>query len=225
MNRRRSEFQTIDVSAWPTVASAELDEAHRRDFEARRQAVVRFAAGESVATIEQATGVNRRQLYRCIERAMLPHPDGRPFGFRALVPYMRIAEYVRIHHVRVHGERGSRGAAGALSQLFERHPALAGWLVLQVKQRKVLLQQIHTDGRLRTRLRGLQALHDDFLWQCRAVGLTAADYPFNTAGHGSPCIQPGIPAAQSGELRLVGEGRDSSGGGHGVTRFHDHQFR
>lgn len=183
MNRRRPEFQTIDISAWPIVACTELDEAARRDFEMRRQAVVRFAAGDSVAAIEQATGVNRRQLYRWVERAMLPHPDGRPFGFRALLHYMRIAEYGRVRDVRVHGDRGSRGAAGALSQLFERYPALAGWLMLQVKQRKVLLQQIHTDGQLRTRLRGLQALHEDFLRQCRAVGLTAADYPFNTAGH------------------------------------------
>ncbi|MFM0573114.1 hypothetical protein PQQ88_33250 [Paraburkholderia caledonica] len=116
MNRRRPDFQAIDVGSWPTVASAELDEAARRDFEARRQAVVRFAAGESIAAIEQATGVNRRQLYRCIERAMLPHPDGGPFGFRALIPYMRIAEYARIRQVRVHGDRGSRGAAGALSR-------------------------------------------------------------------------------------------------------------
>ncbi len=182
MNRRRPDFQKIDVDTWPTVASAELDEAERCDFEARRQAAVRFATGESVAMIERATGVDRRQLYRCIERAMLPHPDGRPFGFRALVPYMRIAEYVRIHQVRVQGERGSRGAAGALSQLFERHPELAGWLALQVKQRKILLRQIGTNGRLRTRLRGLQSLHDDFLRQCRAVELTAADYPFNTEG-------------------------------------------
>lgn len=68
MNRRRPEFQTIDVSAWPTVASMELDEAARRDFEMRRQAVMRFAAGESVRDIEQGTGVNRRQLYRWIER-------------------------------------------------------------------------------------------------------------------------------------------------------------
>ena len=111
MNRRRSELQTIDVSAWPTVATTEFDEAARRGFEIRRQAVVRFAAGEPVEAIEQATGVNRRQLYRWIERSMLPHPDGKPFGFRALVHYMRIAEYARIHEVRVHGERGSRGAA------------------------------------------------------------------------------------------------------------------
>ena len=95
----------------------------------------------------------------------------------------RVDEYVRVSTVKVRGERGSRGAVGALSQLFERYPTLAAWLLLQVKQRRVLLEQINTDGRLRTRLRGLQALHDEFLRQCRSVGLTAADYPFNTAGH------------------------------------------
>jgi hypothetical protein len=91
MNGRRSEFQTIDVSAWPTV------EADRHDFEARRQAVVRFAAGESVATIEQATGVNRRQLPTaaskgqcCLEKTQKPvfdsdHVDYLYFRLFALI--------------------------------------------------------------------------------------------------------------------------------------------
>ncbi|KVD40507.1 hypothetical protein WI84_07745 [Burkholderia ubonensis] len=93
---------------------------------------------------------------------------------------MRIAEYGRVRDAHVRGERGSRGAAGALTQLFERYPTLTGWLLLQVKQRKVLLEQAHTDGHLRTRLRGLQSLHDDFLRQRRSVGLTAADYPLSS---------------------------------------------
>jgi putative transposase len=83
----------------------------------------------------------------------------------------------------MHGEGGSRGAVGALSQLFERYPTLAAWLVLQIRQRRIKLDQIPADGRLRTRLRGLQALHAEFLQQCRQVGLTAVDYPFNTEGH------------------------------------------
>jgi uncharacterized membrane protein YccC len=183
MNRRKPEFQSIDMSAWPTVAYTEFDEVARRAFERHRQALERYAAGEPIKAIEQSTGVNRRQLYRWLARAMLQHPDGRPVGFRALVRYLRIAEYVRIRDVQVRGERGSCGTAGALTQLLERYPALSGWLLLQVRQRKVLLEQIHTDGGLRTRLRGLQTLHDEFLRQCRSVGLTAADYPFNTAGH------------------------------------------
>jgi putative transposase len=183
MNHWKPELQAIDVSAWPTVARTELDEAARRAFEKRRQAVVRYAAGESVKSIELSTGVNRRQLYRLLERATLPHPDGRPFGFRALVRYTRIAEYTRVRAVETGRGRGRYGAAGALSLLFEQYPALAGWLLGRLKQRKVLLVQIHTDSGLRTRLSGLGALHDEFLRQCRTVGLTVADYPFNTSDH------------------------------------------
>ena len=181
MNRRKPDLQAIDVSAWPTVAYTGFDQATRNMFEKRQHAILRYVAGESIREIEKSAGINRRQLYRWLERAQEQHSDGRPFGFRGLIRYMRIAEYERVRDVQVHGERGSRGAAGALAQLFERYPALAGWLLLQVKRRRVLLEQIHTDGHLRTRLRGLQSLHDDFLHQCRSVGLTAGDYPFNTA--------------------------------------------
>ena len=48
MNHWKTELQAIDVSAWPTVAHTELDEVARRAFEKRRQAVLRYAAGESV---------------------------------------------------------------------------------------------------------------------------------------------------------------------------------
>jgi putative transposase len=52
MNHWKQELQAIDVSAWPTVAHTEFDEATRRAFEQRRQAVVRYSAGESVKSIE-----------------------------------------------------------------------------------------------------------------------------------------------------------------------------
>ena len=132
MNRRKPDLQAIDVSAWPTVAYTEFDQATRNMFEKRQQAILRYVAGESIREIEKSAGINRRQLYRWLERAQEQHPDGRPFGFRGLIRYMRIADYERVRDVQVHGERGSRGAAGALAQLFERYPALAGWLLLQV---------------------------------------------------------------------------------------------
>lgn len=121
MIRRKPEFQTLDLATWPTVAYTEFDHEARRTFEARMQVLVRYARGESLKQIEQSTGVDRRQLYRWLERALSPHPDGRPFGFRALVSYIRVTEYARLTPVRVRGERGSCGAAGALSQLFERY--------------------------------------------------------------------------------------------------------
>jgi hypothetical protein len=121
MSRRKPELQAIDVNTWPTVAYTELDESGRRTFEARQQAVLRYIAGEPIRAVEASTRFNRRQLYRWLERAQTTHPDGRRFGFRALIHYVRIAGYGRIRYVRLHGERGSRGAAGALTQLLERY--------------------------------------------------------------------------------------------------------
>ncbi|MEX4003582.1 integrase [Paraburkholderia sp. EG285A] len=220
MNRRKPELQAIDANAWPTVAHSELDEPARRAFETRRLAVLRYIAGESINAIEQSTGIDRRQLYRWLERAQAPHPDGRPFGFRALIRYARIEEYARVRDVHVRGERGSRGAAGALAQLFERYPTLTGWLLLQVKQRRVLLEQVHTDGHLRTRLRGLQSLHDEFLRQCRSVGLTAADYPFNTSDHAIRSLSRRLKAEM---LRGFGMAARSAGASHlkGLPRLDD----
>ncbi|AUT76085.1 hypothetical protein C2L64_48660 [Paraburkholderia hospita] len=211
MNRRKPNLQTIDVSAWPTVAYAEFDPAMRARFEKRQQAILRYIDGESIRAIEESIGINRRQLYRWLDRVQAQHPDGRPFGFRGLFPFIRIVEYERLREVELKGERGSRGTAGALAQLFERHPALAGWLLLQVKRRKGLLEQLHTDGHLRTRLRGLKALHDDFLQQCRSVGLTAGDYPLNTADRALRSLSRVIKAEM---LRTFGTAARSAGASH-----------
>jgi hypothetical protein len=220
MSRRKPELQAIDINEWPTVAHTELNEPVHRKFEARRQAILRYIAGEPVRTIEKSTHFNRRQLYRWLERAPTTHLDGRPFGFRALIHYVRIAEYARVREVHVRGERGSRGAAGALAQLLECYPTLTGWLLLQVKQRKAWLEQLHTDGHLRTRLRGLQSLHDNFLRQCRSVGLTAADYPLNTADRAIRSLSRRLKAEM---LRSFGSAARSAGATHlkGLPRVDD----
>ncbi|WP_438397099.1 integrase [Caballeronia sp. DA-9] len=211
MNRRKPEFEALDVTLWPTVAYTEFDETERRVFRTRMQAIEGYARGESVTNIERSTGVNRRQLYRWLERALALHADGRIYGYRALIARVRINEYVRISPVIVRGERGSRGTAGALSQLFERFPTLSVWLQLQVKRRRVMLEQIHTDGQLRTRLRGLTSLHDEFLNQCRAVGLTAADYPFDTAGRAIRSLSVRVKAEM---LRRFSVAAHSAGASH-----------
>lgn len=224
MNRRKPELQALDLGSWPEVAYTELDAVQRHAYERRRQALERYARGESLRQIEKSTGVNRRELYRWLERAMVTHSDGRLYGFRALGRYTRIAEYVRVSTVKIGGDSGNSGGAGALSQLFKSYPSLGTWLRLQIKQRRILLEQINTDGRLRTRLRGLQALHDEFLRQCRMVGLTATDYPLNTAGRAIRSLSEllkaemlhsfGLAAHSAGASHLKGlphrEGGDSS---------------
>jgi len=221
MNRRKPELQAIDLATWPGIAWTDLDTEARKIMRQRMHALELFVQGEPVHAIEKATGVNRRQLYRWLERGLSLHADGCVFGFRALQPHSRVASYARLTGVVVQGERGSRGAAGAFSQLLERYPMLATWLRQQVKRRRVSLGQVHTDGRLHTRLHGLQPLHVAFLQECRAVGLTVADYPFNTDGRAIRSLGARLKAEM---LRTFAAGARAAGASHlkGLP-YHDNE--
>jgi transposase InsO family protein len=54
-------------------------------------------------------------------------------------------------------------------------------------------------------------LHDEFLRQCRSVGLTAADYPFNTADHAIRSLSRRLKAEM---LRSFGTAARSAGASH-----------
>ncbi|MDP9157759.1 MAG: helix-turn-helix domain containing protein [Pseudomonadota bacterium] len=220
MNRRKAELQAIDLGQWPTVAYTDFDPSAKAAFQTRMLAVQQYANGRAIKGIELEHGINRRQLYRWLDRALAQHDDGRINGYRGLISGVHCNRYERINPVVVRGEQGSRGTAGAFSYLLERYPALSAWLALQVKRRKVLLEQIHTDGALRTRLSGLTAVHDEFLRQCRSAGLTAADYPFNTADKALRVLSRRLKAEM---LRNFGVAAHAAGATHlkGLPRIDD----
>ncbi|MDR7009394.1 hypothetical protein [Paraburkholderia strydomiana] len=106
MSRRRPEFQTLDLASWPTIAWTELDATGRSRLQKHIDAIERYAKDETIGSIEAVTGVNRKQLYRFLDRALSLHADGRIYGFRALVVHARVTEYTRLLPVTKCGERG-----------------------------------------------------------------------------------------------------------------------
>ena len=101
----------LDVSSWPAFDVAALPAKQQQIFRARRQAIELYAAGEPLREIEARTGVDRSQIYRRLDHCLTPHEDGRPYGWRALVPYARVTEYARISRLRP--GRDGTGTAGA----------------------------------------------------------------------------------------------------------------
>ena len=178
MNRRTA--RTMDPSSWPAFDTSALSKQHRKVFVARRKAIELYLNNVALTAIEADTGVVRCQLYRLLDHCVAPHDDGRVFGWRALVPYTRVADYQRIAKVQVSRDGTGSGTAGAFGELMQAHPAIVTWIAEQVRNKRIALDQITTDGELRVRLRGLKHLHTDFLRLCRMLGLTAAEYPFNT---------------------------------------------
>ena len=90
MNRRRDDFQEIDISLWPIVDTQALSASNRQSFESRRQAVEFYVAGKTLRDIERLTGINSSQLYGLLERCLTSADDGRVFGFRGLLKHRRM---------------------------------------------------------------------------------------------------------------------------------------
>lgn len=180
MNRRRDDLQLVDTSTWPTVDVNALPVAMKKTFEARRQAIDWYIENKPLRDIERRTGINSRQLYRLIDRCMRLAEDGLVVGFRGLLQHRRVGAYTRTANLSAESSVTGKGLAGAFTLLLERYPVLVAWLKQKIRERAVNLRQISTDGKLKIRLQQLGKLHAGFILQCRAVGITAADYPFNT---------------------------------------------
>ena len=207
MNRRTA--LELDPSSWVALDPSVLSDHQRAIYAARRQAIELYVANASLAVIEASTGIRRGHLYRHLERCLVPHEDGRVFGWRALVPYGRVGDYRRIAKVKL--QPNGSGAAGAMDELLQRHPPIADWIIQQVRARRVAVEQTSTSNGLRIRLRGLKHLHGDFLRRCRAAGLTAADYPFNAQRMGIRSLAKVVRAEC---LRNFGRGSRLAGATH-----------
>jgi hypothetical protein len=83
---KRPTPELLDISRWPSVDVNALEDKARLRYQQRVAAVEHYAAGAPLGGIESQTEIHRRVLYRMIERALQAHPDGRPWGFRALIP-------------------------------------------------------------------------------------------------------------------------------------------
>src|SRR5687768_13222048 len=102
----------LKLALWPAVDPKALPSAVRKRFRQRVSAVELYARGVPAVEIERKSKLDRRSLYRAIERAVSLHQDGRLWGFRALVPQSRTRGY----HRDKRAPKSNRGLAGAFAQ-------------------------------------------------------------------------------------------------------------
>ena len=90
---KRPGAEILDTALWPGTDFSVLDTHARQRYQDRTAAIELYSRGLPIGEVEERSGVDRRTLYRMIERALRRHPDGRPWGFRALIPSLRTVAY------------------------------------------------------------------------------------------------------------------------------------
>ena len=161
-----------DLSHWATVDLTLLDEEDADRVARRIQAVRAYIEGQPVGILSEQAGLPRQEVYRLVKRCTKPHPDGRIWGFRALVMGCHTAPYVRT--ATTDGSRPSQqgGAAGALTMLFDRHPTI------REAVDALFLKKVEQDLVHESRM-PVKVIHKHFIQKCKEAGLTARHYPFN----------------------------------------------
>lgn len=162
-----------NLATWPTPDATVFPVQTRELYEIRRRAVEMYASGYSYQKIKEETGTGEHEVRRLVKRCVVGAPDGQIFGFHALVPNVRLAAYVRTSPVNRFIGSGKGGCAGALTQLFSKHP--------QVKD---LIDRVYLGGDVKQQLPEQQipirSLWKRFKKELSLAGLTDYDWPFNT---------------------------------------------
>lgn len=163
------------VNTWPDCAGEGI--ADFELFQQRATAVRMYFENYPVKKIAQTTGVARRSLSAMAQRCLAIAPDGRIYGFRALIPYLRVAPYQRSKIAKKASLDAQGGMAGALQKLLTEHPDIESNLVTEIKKKK--RDQSVPEFRIRA-----CDLHQLFLGCLKQKGVSLQEWPFNTKHRG-----------------------------------------
>ncbi|MGF6372867.1 hypothetical protein OKW40_005683 [Paraburkholderia sp. RAU6.4a] len=214
--------RTIDTSQWASPDEGALEGGRRALYFARKEAVSLYLSGATADTIKRLTSLGAKQAYRLIrERCLETHPDGRPYGWRGLVPWVRLKHYRRCRKIQL--DQFGGGAVGALQALLDARPELR-----QAFEARILAG---VSGKRLVETKQSKRRHCAwFLDQLRGLGYEQrGEWPFNTTRLGYVSIgryvdsvlsaNPRALAATSGGPDLVSKLKTGDGAGRPVMKF------
>lgn len=166
-----------DLNAWPTPDQGALGDKLSGYLKRKKAVKLYLLSGISDPEIRQVCGLSLSQVRRLItERCLEEHPDGRIYGFRALVPNLPINGYHRSKPIKV--DQWGRGASGAMQLVLDLNPDLR-----RAFDKRILSPP--SDDELGAGERTKKDHWKWFLKQLRKLGYEVRrEWPFNTDNNG-----------------------------------------
>lgn len=166
----RLDESLVDTSRWPTVDEHSITEKFRDLYLSRVEAIKAYIRGDGFS---DKSAISQREALRLFKKCIKQHPDGRLYGFRALIPHIRTKEYTRKAALNSCETKAS-GLAGAFNSLLLQHPKLVDLIEREVFKRG------HRNDVFESKV-SLKSLHKKVIDRCKEFGLELRNaYPFNT---------------------------------------------
>lgn len=143
---------------WPSVLEDHVKPEYLELYLKRKAAVQAYISSDtSILTICKEYGLFKSDFYRLLNRCLLLHTDGRPFGFRALIPHFRV----------------EKKKLTKFETLLDKYPKLGENLNKDFLNKK-------KKGELREFNMSFKKIHQHFVQNCIKLGIDLNEYPLNT---------------------------------------------
>jgi putative transposase len=163
----------VDIATWATVEESDIRSVRdRAKYKRRRDAVIVYGNTRNGKEAARIVGTSERNFRRLWDRCCALAPDGRPWGFRGLVPNKVIRRATRKGQLRSLKGIASKGFGGSFERLLLDFPSIRTGLV-------AALGRLGRDAYQPVTMKGRQ-LQLQFERLCFEAGLTENDYPLNT---------------------------------------------
>lgn len=169
--RRDRRQIAVSIENWIEVEDRVLSNTDAKRFRQRKEAILLYVRGFRLKQIHEIKQISAKDLYRFLDRCEAPHSDGRPNGWRGIIPDERV---VKSRHEKVNDE-SRLGHANQFSHFLSTYPEIKSTLNFLTIYGK-------RDGeRGPKRKLSVKQIHHELIKECRKIGLTVADYPLNVA--------------------------------------------
>lgn len=197
MRRRLNVPLPEDFTSFPVPCLASIPEKHRPAYTRRLAGVQAVAAGLSVERAAKVSSVNRSVLARVLDEMNDLAPDGKPFGYRACIPY-----YVRktrfIEGATLPRQRGP----GSFLRMLKAVPSVAA-----------LADGYSGTVGNRRRTRAFLRLHKAITAELERLGHVNV-YPLNAPDKGRRALADYLRRREIERLALAAEPPGDDGGEH-----------
>ncbi|MGY4829133.1 hypothetical protein ACVNIS_11190 [Sphaerotilaceae bacterium SBD11-9] len=156
---------------WPATEESLIAPSARQRFRTLSKALELYFTGHSTTEIEEATGIKRSAFVKIFGRCLELHPDGKIWGFRALVKGVRVRKLKRNAPIKAHA-KPTAGYMGAMTKLMEDHPTLAADLAYALTTARKLGPSLNRYN--------MRWAHKTFLQLLKDRKVQPDEYPFNT---------------------------------------------
>ena len=172
--RKTLPVELAKYSLWPGLDTSQLPQPLQDRADRLCGAIKAYLDGRPVKIGKEIFRVDPKDTRRVMNRCVKIAPDGRLWGWRALVYEVRIEDYRR-EELPVNGS--DIGFAGSFSCLLREYPEIKKKIIAEARK-------IPRELTVFERNKRVVDMHDDFLVWCHEAGIAAYQYPLFTADRG-----------------------------------------